>query len=119
MHSASPTVERGRDRLENWAQWSRLDSSDTGYPRKCAYWTPPRAGDVYDDDDFEALPVVDYIDAERVEAIVVGLEHASRQAVRARYIERRSLNAIARLIHGDRHRAERILVEAEQRVGRA
>lgn len=54
----TPTIERGRDRLENWALWTRLAGADTGYPQKCSYWTPPRAGDTYEEEDGETLVVI-------------------------------------------------------------
>lgn len=115
-----PVVERGRDRLDNWALWSRLDGADTGYPRKCSIYTPPRAGDVWDEgDDSDPLPIIDHQDAEAVEAIIVTMAHVSRQALRAKYIDRRRLQDIAHRLSRGRDDVEKLLYEAEARVGRA
>ena len=118
-YPASPAVERGRERLENWGLWSRLDSHGVGYPRKCAYWTPPRTGDIYDEQpESETQPVIDYVDAELVEACVIGMTHVMRRAVKAMYLDRQRKDVVAKRLHTDRHGLERLLVEAETRVGR-
>lgn len=118
-HRTLPVVERGRDRLDNWALWSRLDGADTGFPRKCSYWTPPRAGDVYDESDAESLPVIDHRDAEAVEAVIVSMAHVSRAALRAKYIERRRMQEIMRLLSRGRDDVDKLLYEAEARIGRS
>lgn len=115
-----PVVERGRDRLDNWALWSRLDGADTGFPRKCAFWTPPRAGDVWDEsDDAETQPIINHQDAEAVEAIIVTMAHVSKRALRAKYIDRRRIDDIARLLSRGRDDVDKLLYEAEARIGRS
>jgi DNA-directed RNA polymerase specialized sigma24 family protein len=118
---ASPTVERGRDRLDNWGNWSRLDGSDTGLPRKCSYYTPPRAGDTWlesDDKDEESQPVINHLEAEWVEGLVLQMPARLRLAVVERYLHRREIFQIAKRLHVDRDKARLILVEAEAWVGR-
>lgn len=116
---APPTVERGRERLTNWANWSRLDSADLGYPGRCSYWTPPRRGEIDEEATTdEPLPDVDWRDAEQVEAIIVTMEARSREILCARYIRRMRIGAIAALVHMDRAGAEKWLFEAEARIGR-
>lgn len=115
-----PVVERGRERLDNWALWSRLDGSDTGYPRECSYYTPPRTGDTFDEaTESETKPPIDAIDAEAVERIIVQMAHISRVAIRVRYIERQPMKAVARALNMYTDNAAKILFEAEARIGRS
>lgn len=115
---APPTVERGRERLSNWALWSRLDSADLGYPGRCSYWTPPRRGEIDEGTMDEPLPDIDWQDAEKTEAVIVQMDERSRTAIRARYIERRRMGDIAKRLHTSRDNAEKLLFEAEARIGR-
>ena len=112
----SDLLEKGRDALENWANWSRLDSSDTGYPSRCSYYTPPAAGDVWDG--VETLPPIDTVLALRIESLVIGMGYTMRLAVRLRYIDRYRLDRVARAVRMERHRAENMLIEAEKMAGR-
>lgn len=112
----SDTLERGREALENWGNWSRLDSSDTGFPSQCSYYTPPQAGDVWDG--AEDKPPIDTAWAIQVEAVVVGMGYEMRKAVRLRYVEQFRLDRIARAVRMDRQKAEGVLMAAEKIVGR-
>lgn len=118
---APPGIERGRDRLENWANWSRLDGSDTGLPRKVNFYTPPRTGDTWaegDQDLEETKPVVNHLEAEWVEALVLRMGGRLRVAVTERYLHRREMFQIAKRLHVDREKARLILTEAEAWIGR-
>jgi len=117
----TPTVERGRDRLDNWANWSNLDGSDTGLPRKVNFYTPPRTGDTWqegDPDAEEAKPVIDFVAAEWVESLVLKMPPTHKLAVTERYLRRRNFHAIAQMLHVDRDKARRILRDAEAWIGR-
>ena len=117
---APPTLERGRERLDNWANWSRLDGSDTGLPRKCNFYLPPRAGDTYLDaeDREETKPIIDHLEAEWVESLVLNMGDRLRVAVTERYLHRREIFQVAKRLHVDRDKARLILTEAELWVGR-
>lgn len=118
---APPTVERGRDRLENWANWSRLDGSDTGFPKKVNFYTPPRTGDTWQEggeDVDEAQPVIDHLEAQWVETLVLNMGGRLKTAVVERYLYRREIFQVARRLHVDRDKARLILAEAEAWIGR-
>ena len=120
--AASPIIERGQERLWNWAAWSRLDGSDTGFPRKTAYYTPPKAGDTWldgSDKGDETEAAVNYLEAEWVEALVLELQPHQRLAVLDRYINHGDIEAMAKRLHVDRQRARIILAEAERYIGMA
>lgn len=114
----TPAQERGKERLENWALWSRLDSSDTGYPSRCSYWTPPRAGDVFEEVRDEPKPDINYRDAEIVEAMVVRLGAHVTIAVKMRYLKRAKTSQIARELGQTFQGAVDMLNRAEMEVGR-
>lgn len=112
-----PVQERGKARMENWANWARLDSSDTGYPTRAPYHTPARLGDIYESDE-EKLPDIDYRDAERTEAIVTRMPYSSRRAVKLYYLKRVKMRAICDDLHLSFDAVVRILRDAEIEVGR-
>ncbi len=107
--------ERGKERLKNWALWARLDSSDTGYPSRCSYYTPPRTGEVYDED---VLPDIDYREAERTDKAIVGMAYSSRRAVKLYYLEQAKMRAICDDLALSFDAVVKLLKDAETEVGR-
>lgn len=117
-----PILVRGRERLDNWGNWSRLDGPDTGLPRKTNFYTPPRTGDTWAEGDQaidEAKPVVNYIEAEWTESLVLKLPGRQRTAVIYAYVRQYEIFLLSRRLHCDRETARRVLVEAEWSIGRA
>lgn len=114
----SPVVERGRDRLRNWRLWSRLDGADVGWPRKTSYYTPPRTGDVYDDE--ESMPEdIDHRDAELVNDIIHKMPYTPRICIKMVWIEREKKSALARHLGCTFQAALDHLTAAEAEIGRA
>lgn len=112
----SASQERGRDRLENWGLWSRLDGAPCDMKRQVSWYTPPVAGDVWDG--MEVLEQPDTRDAELVERMVVGLGFLRQRAVKLRYVERYRIERVARAVRESRDMVEKLLLEVEQMVGR-
>lgn len=84
--SASPIVEEGRSWLENWGRWSRLGIAETGYPRRCTYYLPPRRQDNDGAYDEQPEPISE-LDAERVDAIIRVQGQMTIRIVRMRYVD--------------------------------
>ena len=108
--------EDGKERLTNWGRYMRLDSSDTGYPSRCTYWTPPRTGEIYTDDD--PLPDVDILDAEAVDRLVRRMPYSLLTACRLYYWRQRGVGAIRRELNCSFESAIDFLRAAEKEVGR-
>jgi DNA-directed RNA polymerase specialized sigma24 family protein len=116
--SLQGVVDRGRDRLHNWAAWSRLDGADIGYPRKTSYWTPPRTGDTYDEE--ESLPEnIDHQDAERVNDLIQAMSYTPRFIVKMIWFERKKKSELARHLGCTLDKAINLLTEVESEIGRA
>jgi hypothetical protein len=114
----SPVVERGRNRLYNWRLWSRLDGSDTGYPRRTSYYTPPRTGDTFDDGE-SAPEDIDHRDAALVDEIIHKMPYTPRICIKYVWIERRKKSDLARALGCSFQTALDHLTEAEAEIGRA
>jgi len=121
----SSAQEIGKSRLENWALWARLDSSDTGYPKKCAYYEPGRAVNLEFEAD-EPLPYIDHAEAEAVDALIVRLGYSTITLLKMRYgadrrrqYRRCKMSDIAKELHYSFQKACDELTAAELSIGRA
>lgn len=122
MSPTSPTHERGRLALENWAEWCLRDSHRVGYPRATPYARLARTRETWDSTDeraeaTESQMPVDEQDAERTEAAVQGLQAHRRAVVLAFYLGRSSLARNARRLGLSREVMLRELDAATVEVG--
>jgi DNA-directed RNA polymerase specialized sigma24 family protein len=107
----------GRERLENWANWARIDNPRLGYPKICAHAREyqAEAGDIWIEPS-ETI-TIDDIDAGRVEAFVVALQAKEREIVRMFHVERYLVMQIARAFSASSRTITEILDSVENRVG--
>ena len=90
-------LDRGKERLENWAAWAKRDDPRLDFPKRSAFAREyqPEAGDVWDGEQMD-YPIDD-LDAKLVEEMVVCLPIELNRTVRCFYLYRMRVERIAKL----------------------